>query len=85
LVDLLLLAAAGVKTEGYDTNRDTKPFDAAILSLQPLERMAGTTGLEPALPQNGLLIPKYLGDASYRLKSRMTPISGISILARSPT
>ncbi len=24
--------ANGVKTEGYDTNRDTKPLDGAILS-----------------------------------------------------
>jgi hypothetical protein len=30
--------------------------------------MAGTTGLEPAPLQNGLLIPKYLGDANHRLE-----------------
>jgi hypothetical protein len=38
----------GVKTVGYDTNKDTKPVERAILSGKLLKKMAGTTGLEPA-------------------------------------
>jgi hypothetical protein len=40
--------SVGVKMAGYDTKNDTKPPDEAILSTQVPERMAGTTGLEPA-------------------------------------
>jgi hypothetical protein len=40
--------AVGVKTVSHDRNNDTKPVGGAILFSQPLERMAGTTGLEPA-------------------------------------
>ena len=36
--------AGGVKTVGYDTNHDTKPADAAILSLQTLEKNGGDDG-----------------------------------------
>ena len=40
--------AVGVKTDGCVTNCDTKPVGGTILSAQLFERMAGTTGLEPA-------------------------------------
>ena len=36
--------AVGVKTEGYDTNCDTKPLDGAILSSQVLEKNGGDDG-----------------------------------------
>jgi integrase len=36
--------SVGVKTEGYDTNCDTKPLDGAILSSQPLEKNGGDDG-----------------------------------------
>ena len=36
--------AVGVKTEGYNTNCDTKPVDGAILSSQVLERNGGDDG-----------------------------------------
>jgi integrase len=36
--------ATGVKTEGYDTNRDTKRVEGAILSSQLLEKNGGDDG-----------------------------------------
>ena len=36
--------AIGVKTEGYDTNSDTKPVDGAILSSQATEKNGGDDG-----------------------------------------
>jgi len=36
--------AIGVKTEGYDTNNDTKPSESAVLSAQAIERNGGDDG-----------------------------------------
>ena len=36
--------AVGVKTGGYDTNNDTKPVEAAILSSQVTEKNGGDDG-----------------------------------------